>query len=98
MAARHLVTSVINACPNDPGNEGESHDGMDVAFMQIHSCADPDSHGWHVQASHQDAKHAFLIANQTTHVMAGRCCAGNSKKMDAGIYCVENVVVAPLPT
>ena len=40
-------------------------------------------------------KHAFPIANQTTHATAGHCCAGNSKKMDAGIYCVENAVVAP---
>ena len=48
-----------------------------------------------VTTSHQDAKCAFPIANQTTHVMAGSCCAGNSKKMDAGIYCVENAVAAP---
>ena len=45
-------------------------------------------------ASHQDVKHAFPIANQTTHAMAGSCCAGNLKKMDAGIYCVENAVAA----
>ena len=53
---------------------------------------------WHVQvmatASHQDVKHAFLIVNQTTHVMAGSCCAGNSKKTDADIYHVENAVAA----
>ena len=48
-----------------------------------------------VTASHQHVKHAFLIPNQTTHVMAGSCCAGNSKKMDAGIYSAENAVVAP---
>ena len=45
-------------------------------------------------ASHQDAKHVFPIANQTTHVTAGSHCAGNSKKTDAGIYCAENVVAA----
>ena len=54
---------------------------------------------WRIQVmatvSHQDVKHAFPIANQTTHATAGSCSAGNLKKMDVGIYCAENAVAAP---